>query len=93
MQWWITPSPRLRCTYPVICNTFPSLATPTGTPYRPPVTTISASQIQEDQTRSIIREFGSSKPRPRNRAMGFKEEDKPHKKERKRPSVIRLIGW
>ena len=38
---------------------------------------ISANRFIELQTKQIEREFKCSKPRPRNKAMGFKGSDKP----------------
>ena len=38
---------------------------------------VSANDFIEAQTKQIEREFKCSKPRPRNRAMGFKGSDKP----------------
>lgn len=36
---------------------------------------VSASEIIEAQTRALSRTFHCSKPKPRNRAMGFKGEE------------------
>lgn len=47
---------------------------------------ISAGKIVEAQTRQIEAEFKCSRPKPRNRAMGFKGEDN-HKKSRSGFSV------
>jgi hypothetical protein len=41
---------------------------------------VSANEFIEAQTRQIEREFKCSKPRPRNKAMGFKGDDRPRKK-------------
>jgi len=38
---------------------------------------VSANEFIEAQTKQIEREFRCSRPRPRNRAMGFKEIIKP----------------
>lgn len=40
---------------------------------------VSASVIAEATTRRIEREYHCSKPRPRNRAMGFSGTDKPRR--------------
>jgi hypothetical protein len=37
---------------------------------------VSANDFVEAQTRSIAKEFKCSRPRPRNRAMGFRGEDR-----------------
>ena len=39
-----------------------------------------SSGFVEDQTLAISKEFGRSKPRPRNRAMGFRGDDLPRHK-------------
>ena len=41
----------------------------------------SASSIGEEITRQLAREFAHSKPRPRNRAMGFSGTDKKPRRE------------
>ena len=41
-----------------------------------PVRWESANTVIEAQTRAIAREFKTSKPRPRNRAMGFRGDDR-----------------
>lgn len=41
---------------------------------------MSAGHIAEAQTRRIEREFHCSRPRPRNRAMGFTGQDGPKRK-------------
>jgi hypothetical protein len=41
---------------------------------------VSAGCLSEQITASLAREFKTSRPRPRNRAMGFKGTDKPTKK-------------
>jgi len=38
---------------------------------------VSANAFIEAQTKQMEREFKCSRPRPRNRAMGFKGSDKP----------------
>lgn len=43
-------------------------------PPLPPL--FSANDFIERQTRNIEREFATSRPRPRNRAMGFKGSDR-----------------
>lgn len=46
----------------------------------PNITWVSANALIEHQTRRIAQEFCSSKPKPRNKAMGFKGTDKPRSK-------------
>ena len=41
---------------------------------------VSGNEFVEQQTKEFSRNFTSSRPRPRNRAMGFKGDDKPKKK-------------
>lgn len=38
---------------------------------------LSASHLIEELTKEMAREFKTSRPRPRNRAMGFNSNDKP----------------
>lgn len=42
----------------------------------PPITWVSANTLIEEQTKNIAREFKSSRPKPRNSAMGFRQEPK-----------------
>lgn len=49
---------------------------------------VSASTLIEEETARICREFGRSKPSPRNKRMGFKGDDKPKKKK-----TVRLLDW
>ena len=44
---------------------------------------VSANDFIETQTREFSRNFTSSRPRPRNRAMGFKGDDKPKRPNRR----------
>jgi len=48
----------------------------------PQIHWVSANSLIEEQTRQIAREFGNSRPRPRNRQMGFKQEPKRAKRNR-----------
>lgn len=51
-------------------------------PPLPPL--FSANDFIEAQTRQLEREFATSRPRPRNKAMGFKGSDKPQRQKPQR---------
>lgn len=46
----------------------------------PEVRYVSGDEFVAAQTRRLEREFHCSKPRPRNRAMGFRDEEKKREK-------------
>jgi len=54
------------------------------------ITWVPAQSISEEQTRQIAREFCSSRPAPRNRAMGFNGKDP--KRQRRRGNQCAACG-